>query len=274
MKKIILISCFLVSLTLLSAQDKVTRTYQLEPFDAINASFIYEMEVFKGNEYSLELVIPQDLAREVEIQVSGKVLNLGVTREWWRLTTNVIGKRHTIQARITMPHLTGVELSNAASLITRDNFNPANFKVKLSGASNAELNILTHAVNVDISGASNLEISGLATVAKVYVSGASELRYNQETDQIDLKASGASTVIMKGSSTKGTFEVSGASSVKAFEFQMEELSLKCSGASNAKVYVTGKITPVAGGASDIHVKGDPEFTKSVSRGASSIKSVN
>jgi hypothetical protein len=273
MKKIILISCFLFSLTLLSAQEKVTRTYQLEPFDAINASFVYEMEVFKGNEYTLELVIPEDLAREVEIKVSGKVLNLGITMEWWRTATNVIGKQHTIQARITMPDLTAVELSNAAFLVTRDNFNPANFKIKLSGASGAKMNILTHAANVDISGASNLEISGLATLAKVYVSGASALKYNQETEQIDLEASGASSVVMRGSSTKGTFEVSGASSLKAFEFQMEELDLKCSGASDARVFVTGKIGAVAGGASDIHVKGDPKFSRSVSRGASSIKSI-
>jgi hypothetical protein len=273
MKKIILLLSFLISLTLLSAQEKVTRTYQLEPFDAINASFVYDMEVFKGNEYSLELEIPEELVREVEIQVSGKVLNLGITMEWWRTAKRVIGKQHTIRARITIPDLTGVELSNAASLVTRDNFNPANFKVKLSGASNAQMNILTHAANIDISGASNLEISGLATVAKVYVSGASVLHFNQETDQIDLEAGGASSVIMKGTSTKGTFDVSGASSVKAFEFQTEELFLKCSGASNAQVYVTGKISPVAGGASDIHVKGNPKFTRTVSRGASSIKSV-
>ncbi|MDD5283579.1 MAG: DUF2807 domain-containing protein, partial [Bacteroidales bacterium] len=124
-----------------------------------------------------------------------------------------------------------------------------------------------------ISGASSLEINGLATIAKIYVSGASVLNFNQETDQIDLEAGGASSVIMKGSSTKGTFEVSGASSVKAFEFQTEELNVRCSGASNARVFVTGKVSAVAGGASDIHVKGDPTFTKSVSRGASSITSV-
>jgi len=273
MKKIVLIACFLISLTLLSAQDKVSRTYQLEPFDSINASFVYDMEVFKGNEYTLELEIPEELAREVEILVKGNVLNLGITMEWWRTATRIIGKQHTIHARITMPDLTGVELSNAASLSTRDNFSPANLKVKLSGASGARMNILTHAANLDISGASSLEINGLATIAKVYVSGASVLNFNQETDQIDLEAGGASSVIMKGSSTKGTFEVSGASSVKAFEFQTEELNVRCSGASNARVFVTGKVSAVAGGASDIHVKGNPTFTKSVSRGASSITSI-
>ncbi len=273
MKKIVLISCFIISWTLLAGQNKVNRSYQLEPFDAINASFVYDMEIFKGNEYTLELEIPVELAEELEIKVNDNVLNLGISMEWWHTATNVFGKQHTIHARITMPDLTGVELSNAASLVTRDNFSPANFKVKLLGASNAQMNILTHAANINISGASNLEINGLATRTKVYVRGASVLHYNQETDQMDMEAGGASSVIMKGSSKKSIFEVSGASSVKAFAFQSEEMDIRCSGASNAQVYVTGKISVVAGGASDVHVKGDPDFTRSVTRSASSVKTI-
>jgi len=81
MKKIVLITCFIISWTLLVGQNKVNRSYQLEPFDAINASFVYDIEIFKGNEYTLELEIPAELAEELEIKVNENVLNLGISME-------------------------------------------------------------------------------------------------------------------------------------------------------------------------------------------------
>ena len=46
----------------------------------------------------MELEIPEELVGELEINVSGKVLHLGVTREWWRTAKNVFQQK---------PHHTG-----------------------------------------------------------------------------------------------------------------------------------------------------------------------
>lgn len=273
MKKIVLCSLALFLGTLLSARNMVTRSYQLEPFNAINASFIYQIEVYRGDSHTMELEIPEELVGELEINVSGKVLHLGVTREWWRTAKNVFSRNHTIRAKITMPELEGIELSNAASLYTKDGFNPSNFRIRLTGATAAEVHIMTHASNIDINGASKLEIKGLSTNTKGYVNGASTLLFNQEVAGIELQVGGASTVVMKGSASRADIRVSGASAIKATEFDTEEMKIRCSGASGAHVHVTGKIDVSVSGASDIHVKGGPEFTRSSSSGASSIQSL-
>ncbi|HBG53412.1 MAG TPA: hypothetical protein DDW70_04275, partial [Rikenellaceae bacterium] len=193
MKRIALITVALVSWTILLGQNTVKRDYRPEQFNAINASFIYEIEVFKGRTHSVKLEIPEDLAQDIQVNVTGNTLHLGVTKEWWRTAKNVLGNRQKIKARVTMPDLEGFELSNSATLVTRDKFSPSNFMAKMTGASRAEIAIMTHAANLDINGASELEISGLATKTKAYVNGASILRYNQQTEYIELKASGAST---------------------------------------------------------------------------------
>ena len=85
--------------------NMVTRSYQLEPFNAINASFIYQIEVYQGDSHTMELG-----SRSLSvswINVSGKVLHLGVTREWWRTAKNVFSRNHTIRAKITIPELEG-----------------------------------------------------------------------------------------------------------------------------------------------------------------------
>ena len=271
MKRIILFSIVLFSSTFLTGQNTVKKNYDLDAFNVINASFVYELEVFKGDVHKLELEVPEALKDDLNVEVSDKTLNLGVTGEWWQTAKSALGKRYKIKARVTMPMLEGFELSNLASLYTRDGFNPTNFWVRMTGATYAEVTIITHAANVDITGASTLHISGLATTAKAYVSGASTLNYDQETDRIELEVSGASTVLMKGSSTTAGFTVSGASQLKASEFETEEMDLRCSGASGADVHVTGKIGVSILSASKVRIKGNPVFTRSVSRGASSIQ---
>ncbi|HHV04288.1 MAG: DUF2807 domain-containing protein [Bacteroidales bacterium] len=267
----VLLSIMLFSSTLLVGQNYVKRSYDLEAFSEINASFIYEIDVYRGDSHTLELDIPEELQDDLEIRVTNNTLNLGVTRkEWWRTAKSALGNRYKVKARVIMPVLEGIELSNLASLYMRDGFTPANFWVRMTGASNATVNVMTHAANIDINGASTLEISGLATITKAYVNGASTLLYKQETEQIELQAGGASTVIMKGSSISAGLTVSGASQIKAADFITEKMDLRCSGASGADVHVSGKIGVTAVGASRVHIKGNPGFTKTVSRGASSI----
>jgi hypothetical protein len=257
--------------TWLWGKETVTRHYQLEPFTSIDASFLYQIEVVKGTACEMELEIPEDLVNDLTIKVSKNTLYLGVTREWWRTTKNAFNKRYAITARITMPELEGVSLSNAARLFAKDGFMPDNFQIKLTGASEASIHVITHTVNVDINGASKLEMNGLAAETKAYVNGASSLKYYQETNTMDVQAGGASAVVLSGSSVSAVLKISGASSVKAFDFETEDVVVKCSGASKAEIFATNTIAVTASGASAVRVKGNPRYSKSSSTGASVIK---
>ncbi|MFY9115751.1 MAG: DUF2807 domain-containing protein [Bacteroidales bacterium] len=273
MKKYMLTTLLLLVCLWLGATETIHRTYELQPFSYIEASFLYRIEVHKGNTYTMELEIPEDLVNELTIAVSGNTLKLGVTKEWWRTTKNVFHKRYTITGRITVPELEGITLSNAAVLVAKDGFMPANFQIKLSGASHAEVHVITHALNIDMTGASVLQMSGLATRTKAYVNGASSLNYYQETNKMDLQALGASYVVLSGTSVFTVIKASGGSKVRALDFETEEMTVKCQGASTAEIFVTGSLSATSLGASVIRVKGDPVYVKSSTKGASVIKTL-
>jgi len=273
MKKYVLTALILSVSVWMGATEITIRTYELEPFSHIDASFLYKLEVRKGNTYTMELEIPEDLVHELTVAVSGNTLKLGVTREWWRTTQNVFHKRHTIVGRITLPELEGVTLSNAAVLVAKDGFMPTNFQIKLSGASHAEIHTISHAVNIDMTGASVLKMNGLATQTKAYVNGASSLNYYQETNKMDLQALGASSVVLYGSAVDMVLKATGGSKVRAFDFETEDMIVRCSGASTAEIFVKGTLSATSVGASVIRVKGNPVYSKSSTKGASIIKSL-
>ncbi len=270
-KKIVLLAVTLLTGLGAYAQNNITRTFKLADFNAIDASYFYEIEVTKGNKCALTIEAPEDIMDELSVTVSDNELKMGVSREWWRTFERSWKKDHKVKAYVTMPDLVSVDLKSAATLRTVTQFSPKNFDIELSGASSANVSIMTHTAKIEVSGASELNINGLATRSEVYVSGASTLHFRQDADYIKVKASGASTVIMDGSATTADMQASGASNIKAFNFETDRMTVICSGASNADVLVKKTVDAKASGASNISVKGNPKFSGSHASGASSIK---
>ncbi|MCZ2416145.1 MAG: DUF2807 domain-containing protein, partial [Burkholderiales bacterium] len=83
MKRIALITCALVSCTFLFGQNTVKKDYRLESFNSIDASFIYEIEVFKGRDHTVKLEVPEELVDHIQVYVSKNTLYLGLTKERW-----------------------------------------------------------------------------------------------------------------------------------------------------------------------------------------------
>jgi hypothetical protein len=270
-KKIVLFTLALLTGLGAYAQKNITWTFDLADFNAIDASYFYEVEVTKGDKCTLTIEAPDDIMDELAVIVSDSELQMGVSREWWRTFERTWKKEYRVKAYVTMPDLVSVDLNSAASLRTVTPFSPKNFKIDLSGASSANVSVMTHTAQIKVSGASELNINGLATRSEIYVSGASTLHFRQDADYIKVKASGASTVIMDGSATTADMQAGGASNIKAYNFETDRMTVDCSGASNADVLAKRTISAKASGASNISVKGNPKFTASHSSGASSIR---
>ena len=64
---------------------------------------------------------------------------------------------------------------------------------------------------------------------------------------MDVQAGGASAVVLSGSPVSAVLKISGASSVKAFDFETEDVVVKCSGASKAEIFATNTIAVTASG---------------------------
>ncbi|WP_345264026.1 head GIN domain-containing protein [Nibrella viscosa] len=123
----------------------------------------------------------------------------------------------------------------------------------------------------DFSGASRSTISGFRNQGTfdLEISGASTSTVGVDATRLNLDVSGASNVTLTGKAETLAGEVSGASSVKAYELSLKDASLEVSGASSARINVTGKLNVSASGASSVRYRGGAAVRSNTS-GASSV----
>jgi hypothetical protein len=113
------------------------------------------------------------------------------------------------------------------------------------------------------------EIS-MPTLEGAELSGASRLEGYIDTGDVRFEVSGASRLILEGEGGDLRLDASGASQVDLSDFRVDNADLEVSGASQATVYVTGRLDAEASGASQVRYLGDPSLGRVESSGASSV----
>lgn len=102
------------------------------------------------------------------------------------------------------------------------------------------------------------------------LSGASTARLDLKYDDVDVEVSGAGQADLRGEVRSLDVEASGASHVNAGDLKATEADLDLSGASFARVHVTGRLDADASGASEIFYSGGATVQSRAS-GASTIR---
>ena len=127
--------------------------------------------------------------------------------------------------------------------------------------------------SANFSGASNSKISGftLDDSFGLYLSGASICQLSSEFKELDVVLSGASILTATGTGLALKVELSGASVLDAFNYDVDEVEIEASGASQAKVYANNLLNADASGASVISYRGDPSVYSNTSGGSSVIE---
>lgn len=126
-----------------------------------------------------------------------------------------------------------------------------------------------------VSGAASFKTTNAIKSESVYlnVSGSGNVYANLNSNKIKSIQSGASVLTLSGSTDVFNAELSGASSLKAYSLISKNTDIISTGAATSRVYVTGKLTANASGASDIKVKGDVTDISAEASSASSITKV-
>ncbi len=196
-------------------------------FEALDISHAFNVEVVQGDTYRVIVHVDDNFADDLEIVQQGAVLRIGLKPEFRGGLTSA-----TLEAEVTMPELSGIEVS---------------------GASQAE-----------VSGfASNSPFSG-------EVSGASVLRGEIEAGDTHLDVSGAGSAELSGHGDGLTIDVSGGSSVDLANYPVTDVIIDASGASSVTVNVSGTLSVSASGASSVKYLGDPTLGSIDISGASNI----
>lgn len=210
----------------------VTKTFDLADFSSVEAGGIFRLEMVRDNSYSVTVTTDDNVADLLRVGKSGSTLKLDLAGG--RSYNSV-----TLEARVTMPELRGLDLSGAS-------------RGTLSGFSSST------DLNIDISGASRLEIVDVtAGDTEIEASGASRATGAIRASRVRLDASGASTLALDGTADEADVEGSGASRLELENLALGRANVDLSGASSATVNVSGRLDIELSGGSTLHYTGSP-----------------
>jgi len=234
----------------------VKKVYEIDDFTGIKASSAFQVTVEKSKDFNVEIEITEDFLPFLLVKNRGGVLELSFTKLPFKLRQK--NRSKVVQAVVRMPVLTQVILSGASSLNSNDQFSNAmnKFLIDLKGGSTIHnLNVKAPDVEIKLAGASKAVISLRASDVDVDLAGASRIEVIGEAEELDV-------------------EISGASRFDGEEFEVQEVSVKASGASSADVLPVRELEVELAGASKCRYYGDyPELSVKTEKisGASSLK---
>jgi len=204
----------------------VTREFDLTGFDKVDVSHAARVNISQGDTFSVVVSIDDNVVEYLQVEKQGSTLKIGLDpRRNYRDTSP--------KAEVTLPELTGLELSGAsrgtisgfklslglnvdasgASRLSGD-IEAADAWFDVSGASRVTLTGSAEDVVIDASGGSTVDLASFP-VAHAYVEarGASRVTVNPSV-RLDVDASGGSHVTYLGSPRLGTIDSSSDSSVE------------------------------------------------------------
>jgi hypothetical protein len=215
-------------LKIVGSGNRVTVDKDLSGFDKVAANSAFQVDISQSDGYGVTVTVDEKVVPYLDVTVQGETLRIGVLPG-----KSLSGAAFPMHAAVSMPRLTGLELSGAT-------------RTTIGGFKSGE----------------RLDVK---------ISGASQLQGDIETGDVDFEASGASRIGLSGKGQKMALEVSGASQGNLDDFVVSDATVELSGASHATVHVTGKLDADVSGASGLRYAGTPTLGSVKSSGASSIR---
>ncbi len=294
MKKLFTLMVLMVLSLSLTGQT-VKKDFKVSGFNGIDAGGIFTIELIKGSDEGVLIETENsDIIEYIKVYVTGKTLFL--TFDSSKVPAKLQDKKlKTIKATIKITELVSINISGAAKLSSQSLFTPDKFEARVSGAASVgSLNINAKSSRIILSGASMAKISGKAETASYEVSGASKAHFEQQLGGLKLSGSGAGKIDFTGSiefaeisfsgacntllkgegAKKMLLEMSGACLFNGAEFPVNEMDIKLTGVSNAKINVISTLNAEATGGSNISYSGNPQVKKMDISSASSLKKIN
>ncbi|MPZ87274.1 MAG: hypothetical protein GEU81_04195 [Nitriliruptorales bacterium] len=184
--------------------DVVEEDVQVSPFDRIEVSSAFVVEVATGTAPGLTLHVDDNLRDAVDVGVVGGTLRLGL-----RPDTNV--RDATLRAEVTVTDLEAITASGASRIMLDDRLVAEDLALSLSGASRLGATVEFGSADVRLSGSSRTELRGEAEEVSLESSGASRAELaDLRVQRLDAELSGSSSATVEVIDTLGV-ALSGAS---------------------------------------------------------------
>ncbi len=197
---------------------------ELRDFDQLDLHGIFDIRIFNGNDFTVELSGPENEKRKYNIYRTGKTLVVDFegkkTFNWDWKADKVLNDK--VYISITMPELDKIKATGFGS-IDFEEFNTNDVEFEIRGP---------------------IRISGTLI-----------------TDEVMINLSGKSYLALEGRANRMNADVEFASRLNAYDFEVQEAVLEVRGASTAKVNVVRRLEIDEGLATDIDYRGTPEIIR-------------
>jgi len=184
-----------------------SRTY--EAFNQLDISDNIEVELIQDTLKQMVISAPEKILSQVKTEVTDGRL---------KIYTEQFLINYPIKVKLSIDSLSALEASGASKISTIGRFKTTSFKMDLSGASQAIIDVeVVGKTDIELSGASFAELKGLSNSINVNASGASKLEAEQfPTKDAIVESSGASYIAVNATenadakaSGAGKIEISG-----------------------------------------------------------------
>ena len=214
--------------TITGSGNVVTQEEAITGFDQVDISHSFEVDISQGDTYGVVIRVDDNIVRYLKVVKLGNTLQIGLEPN----PPNI--RSATLQAEVTMPELTGL----------------------------------------DMSGASHVTITGFKSAQALVVdaSGSSHLQGGIEADTVSFSLGGSSEVILTGSAQNLIMEeASGSSVVDLTDFPVVDASVKAGGKSQVTVNVSGRLDVDASNSANVYYLGDPTLGTIDTSGSATVE---
>lgn len=174
--------------------DRMTKTYDLEPYDEIEVNGGYDIYLVQADGHDVTITVDENLIEEVNIYVRGSRLIIESER--------LIDSPDGVKIEIPTHNIRALFSSGSSDIISKELIRCEDLEIVLSGAGKIDLRLDAGEVTLDLSGAALVYFEGAAKSLDVDMSGAGSLEAD-EFEVVDCKIdiSGVGSAIVNVSGT-------------------------------------------------------------------------
>ena len=208
-----------------------TETFDFSNFTKVEAHNGFQVELTQSSAYSIEITTDDNVQEYLEVTESGDTLKIRLTG--FRTYSSV-----TLEAKITMPDIYGINLSGGSQADITGFSSAHDFSAALSGGSGLDGNITTADADFDLSGGSRVTGNITAGDTDFDLSGGSQVNLEGAADDLEINSSGGSQLDLEA-------------------FPVNNADVNISGGGRATVNVSGTLDVNLSGGSRVLYIGEP-----------------
>jgi hypothetical protein len=223
----------------------VSQEEAITDFNSVDVSDLFNVDITQGESYSVVIRVDDNLVDHLEIVKQADTLKIGL-----KLSRKI--NNATLEAEVTMPELTGLDLSGASQANITGFKSTKDLAVNLSDSSSLFGDIEAGDISIDLS-------------------GSSEMTLDSSGGDVTIDASDSSEVILSGSGQNTTIDASGSSTIDLSNFPVTNANVEARDASEVTVNASGRLDVGASSASNIYYLGDPTMGEINTSSGSSVE---